>query len=402
MSNNRLIRLCLLACLWLPARLAHAWIYENAYEFQTEGDFDGDGRMDLVIVDKVSGACRLGYQLTAGHYTWVGPRASGVPNMTGFTLGRLFSTNRDSFAFTAFDANRVNLLDASNAVAPSQPQSVFITNVGLNMVGAIDIGGPGNTAYDDLYIGTLNDTTFGSRWTTLRHTGTALDFLAENALSGWYSYPAFQDTVNKVVLKTTAAPYLACMGRLYPAYAPSRDTLFLHCLTNGTPTPAMPTEPWFDRRSATPPGGTPQNLPYQYLIAPFSATNPLSQLLVYMSYPAGFSGSNSWFWWWQFKETSSGTYSYGSVKGSLYLTNCLNLIYMLPGATAIQLLLLLDDGAVAEVYSFNGVTTPTLVRRFAPEPGEHFTGAGALGGNGFMAYSAPVGQHTSSRFKQWN
>lgn len=56
---------------------APALIYETPYEFFASGDFDRDGRADVVIVDKESGKYRLGYQLTPGLFSWVDCRPSG-------------------------------------------------------------------------------------------------------------------------------------------------------------------------------------------------------------------------------------------------------------------------------------------------------------------------------------
>lgn len=46
-------------------------------------------------------------------------------------------------------------------------------------------------------------------------------------------------------------------------------------------------------------------------------------------------------------------------------------------------------------------TPPAPVQAFNAAPGEHFTGAGILGNGGFTAYSAPVGQNTSAKFRNW-
>src|SRR6516162_10127393 len=79
---------------------ARAFVYETPYELQADGDFDGDGRRDLIIVDKATGNYRIAYQLAPGTYTWVSPRASGVPNATGLGIGKLTSLSFDSLAVT--------------------------------------------------------------------------------------------------------------------------------------------------------------------------------------------------------------------------------------------------------------------------------------------------------------
>ena len=44
----------------LAGSVARAFIYENPAEFQATADFDGDGRSDLIIVDKATGNYRIG------------------------------------------------------------------------------------------------------------------------------------------------------------------------------------------------------------------------------------------------------------------------------------------------------------------------------------------------------
>src|SRR5262245_58580765 len=81
-------------------------------ELFLQGDFDGDGRSDLVIVDKETGNYRMAYQLSPGTHTWVKPRASGVDQVSEASAGKLITTARDSLVLTSPEANRINVLDA--------------------------------------------------------------------------------------------------------------------------------------------------------------------------------------------------------------------------------------------------------------------------------------------------
>ncbi|HYG33853.1 MAG TPA: hypothetical protein VEC99_03660, partial [Clostridia bacterium] len=73
----------------LAQNKAPVFVYESPRELFGSGDFDGDGRQDIVIVDKETGKYRLGYQTTPGALSWVDNRPSGIKGVTGFTLGGL-------------------------------------------------------------------------------------------------------------------------------------------------------------------------------------------------------------------------------------------------------------------------------------------------------------------------
>ncbi len=80
----------------LAEQRAPSLIYETPREFFGSGDFDKDGRADLVIVDKESGKYRLGYQLTPGVFSWVDCRPSGIKGVAGFSIGQLLATNQEA------------------------------------------------------------------------------------------------------------------------------------------------------------------------------------------------------------------------------------------------------------------------------------------------------------------
>src|SRR5690242_18546191 len=104
-----------------------SFIYETSQEFFGGGDFDGDGRSDVVIVDKETGKYRLGYQLTPGTLTWADNRPSGIKGVSGFTIGKLFKTNLDALAFTSPDANQITMVDVSNPASSSRPLIIPFT-----------------------------------------------------------------------------------------------------------------------------------------------------------------------------------------------------------------------------------------------------------------------------------
>src|SRR6187455_664953 len=70
---------------------SQAVAYETPKEFQAQADFDGDGRVDSVIVDKQTGKIRLGYQRQEGSLSWGDNRPSGMKGVTGCSVGNLLT-----------------------------------------------------------------------------------------------------------------------------------------------------------------------------------------------------------------------------------------------------------------------------------------------------------------------
>ena len=118
MKNRNLLRaaasgllLTLLATPGFEIRAAQ-FVYETEKELVSTGDFDGDTREDVVIVDKDSGKYRLGYQQASGLFNWVNFRPSGMRYVSALTTGKLIAADRDALAFASADANQLSVWDA--------------------------------------------------------------------------------------------------------------------------------------------------------------------------------------------------------------------------------------------------------------------------------------------------
>ena len=99
-----------------------AFVYETPGEFLTSGDFDGDGRADALVLDKLTGNVRVGYQNTNGALVWSVARATGADPVSALAVGRFADTNRDAIAVTAMDLNQIRILklsSPSNSPAPA-------------------------------------------------------------------------------------------------------------------------------------------------------------------------------------------------------------------------------------------------------------------------------------------
>jgi len=358
-----------LALLPLTALSAAPFVYESEREFYTTGDFDGDGREDFVIVDKASGDYRLGYQLTAGNHTWVKPRASGVENVTGFSVGHLLATNRDALAFTAPDANRVNILDASSATVAGLPVSAFPSSIGPNLVVAMDVGGAGNTPLlDDLLVATsFNGAPLPSQLGLMRNDGAPF-----TSLPGALSSAQLFTRGNRVVLQSGRAP----MAGLIISNA--TDTFVAYDLTGGALVQAAAVSGL--------PGGSAS------VFANFDGSTN-SQFLFYAP-----GQSNLLL---RPVQEVAGTLQFGA-GASFHLGLAISQVLTLPGAANTKLLILFGQGERARVYNFNGSAAPALVQEFTAQSGELFTGAGVSGGNNFVLYSGRNGSRTSTFFQAYN
>jgi hypothetical protein len=357
-----IVALCFLAL------SASAFVYETPTEFHADGDFDGDGRTDLVIVDKATGGYRIGYQLSPGIYTWSATRASGIQSVSGLAVGRLSATTRNGLAFTAPEANRVNLLDASNPTSAPTPVPVHIGSIGPNVVAAIDIGGSGNTTFDDLFIGSIYNAGTPARLTTVRNTdGLNFGILTD------VSVASRMERANRVRIKTGLPECVAVIFRGAPEAFRAYD------LSAGS----------IQMRLYQPlaPGS-------EYVVGQFSPTNALSQFLFY--WPGSTQLVHH-----QVLEPSPGTFSFGSAV-SHHLPQPIFRVYVLTGGTSARLLVLYGGGETAEVFNFDGVNEFVSIQTFAANSGEAFTGVGVLGGGHFMLYSGPAGTGVSARFQIWN
>ncbi|HSU55181.1 MAG TPA: formylglycine-generating enzyme family protein [Candidatus Dormibacteraeota bacterium] len=228
--NPKFSRLTLAAALFMSPALGFAaqsapWVYDTPQESFGFGDLDGDGKADVVVVDKDSGKYRVGYQLATGELTWVDNRPSGLKGLSGCTLGEFVAPNHDTLVVTSPDGSELSLADAASPAEPAKPVSIpFNAALGPNMVVGIDIGGTGNTPLDDLFVASIYNSPDPNQATFLRNGKTEFIKLGESPLSGSALHG------NRIVLKE-GQPAALC----YLVHGEKGDELDFDDLSSGKP-----------------------------------------------------------------------------------------------------------------------------------------------------------------------
>jgi len=348
----------------LAEQPAPSLVYETPHEFFGSGDFDRDGRTDLVIVDKETGKYRLGYQLTSGVFSWVDCRMGGIKGVAGFSIGHLLAPNQEALAFTSPDANQITLVDVSSATAPGKPVPVpFTAALGPNTVVAVDIGGAGKTGRADLYVGSIYNSPDPNQTALLRNDGAEFPKLAEAPLAG----PALRG--NRLSLKA-GGPELLCLL----VHEDKADTLRIEDLSSGKPV-AVAT-------AADLPAGS------DYAVGNFRGL-PSREFIVYkpgdrnlMLRPV--------------EEPAPGQLQFGAGQ-TFDLGQPVRRVIALDGNGGKQLFVIFGEGGKAAVFDFDGSKPPALVQSLAAT-NDLFTCAASMPG-GLIVFSQPASGKFSTRYQ---
>lgn len=215
--------LCSLLALMLAASTARAgFVYETPGEFLTSGDFNGDGILDVLVLDKATGNARVGYQDGSSNLVWSAPLPTGVPSPAALAVGHFLDTNQDAVAITAAELNRIHLLrlsDPSNAPAPA-----ILTPQGLGPNFLVGLAAPFGVVsnFDSLVVGSgANNTDLGLTLIELfAFVGDALTVYLDSVAE-----QAYLASGNSLTLGGNPATYAAAMQRnsndMFVAYSPS-------------------------------------------------------------------------------------------------------------------------------------------------------------------------------------
>ncbi|MEX0325813.1 MAG: thrombospondin type 3 repeat-containing protein [Puniceicoccaceae bacterium] len=326
-------------------------VQETPEEFHLVGDLDGDGREDLVVIDKASGGFRAAYQLSEGNWTWYPARATGMDNITGVAMGHWFGTDKDSFAVTSPLANRVHVIQANVPGGLPQIDAVFPEGIGPAELAAPDIGGFGNTIHDDLWIGSReNGAPDPNHITTVRHDGLAFsdldDSLADREIQ----------QARDVIIKEGGERVVVYLGKA----GGQDDDLTLLAYDTGTAekvaTAAVPEDSLW--ASGLLVSGTLHHFVTWRIGQPVIDIHEVTEAQVDV-----------------FGLSSIGSFDTGNGILSLSIVQSDN------GA---RIVAIDASGESARVYSFDGINAPQLLQTIDSPEGSFFTGALPLGSGGFQ------------------
>jgi hypothetical protein len=103
------------------------------------GDFNGDGQVDVAVVERATGLLRIALAAADGSLTWIEANHTGIAPATGLATGKFLIATRDSLAVTGTDSNRTNVFDLSKGASLPVPLTVFSSATGPTGVSAAQV-----------------------------------------------------------------------------------------------------------------------------------------------------------------------------------------------------------------------------------------------------------------------
>lgn len=354
------LSLSLATCLGCSAGLG--FVYETDREFFSTGDFDGDGQQDVIVVDRASGKYRLGYGQADGAFRWVDNRLTGVKDVTGIAIGKLFDARRDALAVAAADANQVAIAEAPNPGQVTQPRPVEFESLGPATLLALDLAGDGNTPLDDLLVTSIYNDPDPFKATFLRNKDSDLSaVLREDTMEQELKRP------NRIVLQQG--------GPQFPAGILATDdgATFVAARLEGLEAAPVVLVADLPKGSA-------------YGVGRFRG-QPLAELFFYQPGEAKLQVA-----------AITSLNAEGAVVSPLKtfeLSQPVKLALAVPGPNADRLLVLYGKGEAGELFAFDGVNAPKSLEPITPQAGELLFGAVRISRGYVLFHGADYSKYTT-------
>jgi formylglycine-generating enzyme required for sulfatase activity len=213
-------------------------VHETEAEFFVTGDFNGDGRTDVLVLSRHSwpyGASlpslpretasmfdedmirhsspysvvslyRIAYQTDAGDFEWTRVHSTELTRVTGVTVGRLLAEDRDALAVTRPDADAIQVLDVSDPAVAPRRVSVIGSAPGPSAVVALPPGADRQPRLHDLVTAAeFPNAPVEHAWEILRPQAGGFQPLSDLELEGQAV------RANAVVLGAGARPVVAAV-----------------------------------------------------------------------------------------------------------------------------------------------------------------------------------------------
>ena len=340
--------------------LASGVVYENDWELVANGDFDGDGRQDVVIIDKGKGKLRVGYQLSPGTITWTAGRVTGVTNLTGASVGRLFEAKRDALAVTSAESAKAAVLAASDPQRPGAPTPLKFNVLGANSIVIAQIGGGAQSDRPDVLLCSMyNADPTPNRGIVYRNTAGVFAGSPETTLPGSYL------RVNRLALKSGGPEFVCAI-----VSTDQGDSFQAQDLSSGKPVAAAVLK-------GIEPGSD--------YTAGFFKGGPGLDIVFYKPGDTKVSVTTA-------EEFEPGKYRF-SPLASVELGKPARQIFTVPGEKGAQLLALTSTNA-ATLFAFDGVKAPQVVGQYAAPAQDLYTGAAVSGRDFFLLSMLPRNKYS--------
>jgi hypothetical protein len=343
-----------------PARAAQV---ETATEIHLTADLDGDGREDIVVLDRASGGFRAAYQAAPGVWTWSAARATGIAGVTGATTGKWFTTTRDSLAVVAPAANRAHVVQAADPIAQPTLTPIFMAGLGPSGVASPDIGGGGNTAHSDLWLASVENGAPNPVQTgTVRHNGTGFAALLQAPAS------RTPIAVRTLALKTGGAAWVCFLGTA----TAQPDRFSALSFASGAAVEVLAAN--VPAGSAWTSGRLGAGTLHHVLTWVPGETSFLSHAVV---------------------EGPPNVFSLAAAQ-AFVVTPPIGDIAIVGSDAGPRIVVTTPDGTLVEVYAFDGASPPAFLQSVLPPAGQSHTGLLPLAGGGFQLLQGPAGLGTTA------
>jgi hypothetical protein len=347
-----------LFCLAAAVSAQEPFVRETAQEFTTECELNGQANPDFAIVDRATGAVRLGFATAPGTYTWV-THLTGITQVSAVAAGGLQPGGADAISLTSRQWNRVEFLTATGGRSASDFISLDITAIS-----------PGNAGAEVLLMSPVLSAT-----AEIRYLGNFNQ--ATGQLSSYFELPPLRSG-NALRMSYSTGPtrlpsFIDEAAHALRLYSVSGVTITAQGVLNSLPPNARIAEfPLWDTTVAA--------APHLAVWAPGASTFQVSRI----TSPTAFTALTS----------VTAPFPLGSVQ---HVAN------IGPNFQTTILLLIAADGSQAATVTLPINLGPLTTRQtFTPVGGKPFTGAHVLASGAMTLLSGMNGRTDGTRHFTWN